>query len=170
MSLRKLKTIRIILVSLTVLLCSVIFMLSADNADESDKKSDYFSQAFVSSVSDSFDSDDEMIKLIVEKSVYIVRKSAHFIEYALLGVLLASVCTSYYAGIGKTCLISQLCGGLYAVSDELHQYFVPGRSCQLSDVVLDWVGVFTGICIVVLTVSIYKRKRRAGIKSTTPDK
>lgn len=36
-------------------------------------------------------------------------------------------------------------GILYAASDELHQYFVPGRACQLRDVVIDGLGVLIGV-------------------------
>ena len=36
---------------------------------------------------------------------------------------------------------------LYAISDEIHQLFVPGRSGQVSDVLLDTLGAFTGIMI-----------------------
>jgi len=38
-------------------------------------------------------------------------------------------------------------GALYALTDEIHQYFVAGRACQLSDVLIDSVGVFLGVCL-----------------------
>lgn len=149
----KLNIIRIILLTLTALLCCVIFALSSDNADESNEKSDYI----VSGILSDIESDSELLQLFIEKSVYIVRKSAHFIEYGALGFLLAAVCTAYRKSTGITYLISQLCGSIYAVSDEVHQYFVPGRSCQLSDILLDSCGVFTGICLLVLIVLLYRK-------------
>ena len=45
---------------------------------------------------------------------------------------------------------SLLFGAFYAGTDELHQYFVPGRSAQVTDVVLDSFGVITGILIYLL--------------------
>jgi len=39
-------------------------------------------------------------------------------------------------------------GFLYAVSDEIHQYFVPGRAMQARDVLIDTAGVLLGFCIV----------------------
>ena len=42
---------------------------------------------------------------------------------------------------------SLLFGAFYASTDELHQYFVPGRSARLFDVGLDTLGVLTGIYI-----------------------
>lgn len=44
-------------------------------------------------------------------------------------------------------LVSLLFGTFYASTDELHQYFVPGRSARLFDVGLDTLGVLTGIYI-----------------------
>lgn len=44
-------------------------------------------------------------------------------------------------------LIPLLIGFLYAVSDEIHQYFVPGRAMQARDVLIDTVGVLLGIWI-----------------------
>jgi VanZ family protein len=36
---------------------------------------------------------------------------------------------------------------IYAVSDELHQLFVPGRGCQLKDVIIDTAGAVSGTAI-----------------------
>ena len=44
-------------------------------------------------------------------------------------------------------LESLLFGAFYAGTDELHQYFVPGRSARLFDVGIDTLGVLTGILI-----------------------
>ncbi len=52
-------------------------------------------------------------------------------------------------GLGKTPACTALIiGFLYAVSDEIHQYFVPGRAMQTRDVLIDTAGVLLGICIV----------------------
>jgi VanZ family protein len=51
------------------------------------------------------------------------------------------------AGISCAWLIPLLIGFLYAVSDEIHQYFVPGRAMQARDVLIDTSGVLLGIWI-----------------------
>lgn len=80
----------------------------------------------------------------------VVRKLAHFMEYALLGGLTFGILR------WKSVV---LCG-LYAVSDEVHQYFVPGRSCEVRDCIIDLCGVLTGVIIICLiTAGIEKRKR-----------
>ena len=47
-------------------------------------------------------------------------------------------------------------GLLYAISDEYHQSFIPGRSAQWQDVLIDTTGVFVGVIIILICISIYK--------------
>ena len=77
-----------------------------------------------------------------------VRKTAHFAEYAILGFLLTGAAS---LGNGwKSFLQPGLTGALYAASDEFHQLFVPGRSGQISDVLLDSAGVCFGVLLGML--------------------
>jgi hypothetical protein len=69
-----------------------------------------------------------------------LRKVAHAAEFAVLGFLL------FRAG-GRERLALGL-GIAYAVSDELHQHFVPGRVGSPLDVVVDTVGVLVGVLLV----------------------
>ena len=69
----------------------------------------------------------------------VLRKIAHAAEYAVLGALLVRA-------TGRTGLAFAL-GTLYAVSDELHQSFVPGRLGSPIDVAIDAVGVAAGIAL-----------------------
>ena len=48
--------------------------------------------------------------------------------------------------------------GVYAVSDEIHQYFVPGRACMLRDMLLDTCGSLAGIVAALAAVKIFSRK------------
>jgi VanZ family protein len=66
----------------------------------------------------------------------VLRKIAHAAEYAVLGALLARA-------TGRAGLSIAL-GTLYAVSDEIHQVFVPGRMGSPIDVAIDTVGVACG--------------------------
>ena len=51
-----------------------------------------------------------------------------------------------------------LIGTAYAVTDEFHQAFVPGRSCELRDVVIDSCGVLTGVLAALLAGWIRERR------------
>lgn len=50
-------------------------------------------------------------------------------------------------------------GVFYAVTDEIHQMFVPGRSCELRDLGIDAAGVMTGVVIYCLILRIRNRHR-----------
>jgi VanZ family protein len=79
---------------------------------------------------------------------FVLRKLAHLSEYAILGALLARALpglAALWAGIA------------YAVTDELHQHFVPGRHAALLDVAIDATGVLAGI----LVLRRLARRRRA---------
>ena len=54
---------------------------------------------------------------------------------------------------------SLLFGAFYAATDEVHQYFVPGRSARVFDVGIDTLGVITGIIIFTIIISIIHKIR-----------
>jgi VanZ family protein len=73
---------------------------------------------------------------------HFIRKKAHFISYFVLGALVMNALDQ--KGYRKVPLTLLICV-LYAVSDEIHQTFVPGRGGNVIDVVLDSVGSLIGI-------------------------
>ena len=81
----------------------------------------------------------------------VLRKLAHAGEYAVLGALLLRAVRSAPAAL--------VLGVLYAVSDELHQTFVPGRRGSAVDVLIDAVGVAAGV---LLWRRLRAQARRAG--------
>lgn len=56
----------------------------------------------------------------------------------------------------KRMLISIIIGFLYAISDEIHQSFIPNRSARAIDVFLDTLGATNGVLIIAIIVFIYK--------------
>lgn len=72
---------------------------------------------------------------------FIIRKLAHFIEYFILGLLVINLITKY----DKKIIMAILLCIIYATSDEIHQIFVPGRSCQITDIMIDSLGSIMGI-------------------------
>ena len=89
-----------------------------------------------------------------------VRKSAHFIEYAILGFFFASALTGNMKNKQMEIVTPWVLGSLYAVTDEFHQLFVPGRSGQITDVMLDSLGVFTGVLVAGVIFSLFVKKKR----------
>ena len=87
---------------------------------------------------------------------YTIRKLAHLTEFAALGMVLSGL-----AGIqGKRSLFFVLCwGACVGAVDEWIQLFSPGRSAQLSDVVLDTCGVLAGALVLRLVRWLVRGKR-----------
>ena len=159
MNRKKLLAVRIILIALTLSVMTVIFLLSADDADESNQKSDFLADSFFYTFLADFDLTDEEIEVILGKCVMIIRNTAHFAEYGALGFLCASVGISFYIKPKINIPVSFAFSALYAVSDEIHQYFVPGRSCQLTDILIDSSGALCGAVMIVIIVLLYNKRR-----------
>ncbi len=78
---------------------------------------------------------------------YYVRKNAHFIAYFILAVLsMNAFGRSGVAGRRRIVFTMILCV-FYAITDEIHQLFIPGRAGQVRDVLIDSAGSATGIAI-----------------------
>ena len=87
----------------------------------------------------------------------LIRKLAHFSIYAIGGALAMWHFGMYKFKCAKAILLAQVFGTLYAITDEIHQYFVPGRACQLRDVLIDSLGVAVGILVVLIIKEIIRR-------------
>lgn len=83
-------------------------------------------------------------------SRFLFFKSLHVIEYAILYLLL-------FAGL-YTHSLSFSIGYLYALSDEFHQRFIPGREGKLSDTLIDTLGLLLGFTIFTLIVKITSKQ------------
>lgn len=86
--------------------------------------------------------------------IFMIRKAAHFTIYAVLAV--SAMFVFYYSdqSMRNILFYSLLICLLYACSDEIHQLFVEGRSGELRDVVLDFMGACTGSFIFVIGYKI----------------
>lgn len=74
----------------------------------------------------------------------LTKKGAHFAEYFVLTVLLSRALLRPDANNWRGLAIALGVAVAYAVSDELHQRFVPGRTPSPWDVGIDTVGALTG--------------------------
>ncbi|MGN0509671.1 MAG: VanZ family protein [Ruminococcus sp.] len=96
-----------------------------------------------------------------ELTDHIVRKAAHFAEYTVIGMLLVSCAYSFSRTKPYRYYSQILFAGLAtAVIDETIQLNVPGRSGQITDVLLDFSGVITGAVIMLLIYLIYRKIRK----------
>ena len=81
--------------------------------------------------------------------VFIVRKTAHFTEYAILGILFFRQFFPQKNG-SRYFILAILFSFFYACTDEIHQLFIPGRSGQFTDVLIDTLGALFGCLLLVL--------------------
>lgn len=88
---------------------------------------------------------------------FIVRKTAHFTEYAVLGILAAQAFDPRHAVSARTIGIAAVFCVLVPSIDETIQLFVSGRTGQVTDVLLDCCGAATGILVRSLVVRLRTR-------------
>lgn len=97
------------------------------------------------------------LPLDIEMLHSLIRKSAHFVIYMLLGYFvlraLAKVKRLNILLAITICL-------LYAISDEAHQLFIPGRSGEIRDVLIDSAGATIGISIYYGVHHFMSRKKK----------
>lgn len=103
------------------------------------------------------------VKYMVEIDIaeFIIRKSAHMFSYFLLAVLLFMSMYDNSKNIGKVAFLTILFTFLYACTDEFHQLYIPGRSGEFKDVMIDTAGGILG-CLVVWLKSIPGGANRIG--------
>jgi len=77
-----------------------------------------------------------------------VKKFAHVVEYSIFAMLIFRGLYNSGIKLKKALLISFLFPVLYAVTDEFHQSFTPGREPHIRDVIFDTIGA--GISILTI--------------------
>ena len=147
---------------ITLVMMVFIFVHSAMSGDVSSSESRFFAEilSYITGIS-------------FQVAHFIVRKAAHFTEFAVLGICLTVNFNDYKTQNeiiksdttpAKNVLIrhhrfaSWIAGTLYACTDEFHQLFVEGRSCEFRDVCIDSAGVILGIAIAVIVRTLKSRK------------
>jgi VanZ family protein len=100
--------------------------------------------------------------------IFLMDKIIHFVEYAILGVLL-------FEGIGRTIMRSGIFGFLFLLAvgssigalDEIFQSYIPGRHMNINDYFADTLGVAAGLSLAMLWKMrrTSRSKRRTGLDS-----
>lgn len=148
---KRLITARVILTVLTVAAVAAIFYNSSLDADTSTEQSSplvmWINQFFCS------------FNCPFNVTERFIRKAAHFTEYSILGALLSVTFYLYLRKRSRILMTALPTGALVAVCDELIQLFPAGRSCQVSDMVLDFCGVLFSTLIVILIISLSEKRK-----------
>ena len=123
---------------------AAIFLFSAQDGTVSSQTSNSIAKIIIAVI----DPDFEALPAIKQEGIFafvgkLVRKGAHFTEFAALGFCIRLLVGGY--GLRWPTSTSWRAGTLYAGTDELHQLFVASRACMWQDVLLDSCGVLAGI-------------------------
>lgn len=86
---------------------------------------------------------------------FLVRKCAHITEYIILTLF---IYYGFYKNDHTSLLYTFLISLIYAGLDEFHQLFVPGRSGQFQDVMIDSIGIIIGLCCISIFQKIKKNR------------
>lgn len=139
---------------MVVLWMGVIFYFSAQVSEASSQLSSGVTQIIV----DVIHTINPNLEIDLDTFRFIIRKLAHFTEYFILALFVMNALRS--SGICRSSfLIALIICVLYAISDEFHQMFVPGRGPSVRDVFIDSLGAFVGIvCFYFLAKANLKKR------------
>ena len=148
------------------ILVIAIFTFSSKEAEDSNESSLFITNHIVSlyeTLTNINFQGEELIN-VQERINHIVRKTAHFCEYALLSITFAF----HLAVLGmrrmRLFLLPILLSFLNASLDEFHQTFVPGRSGMIADVLLDTAGSTAGSLLFSIGILFFISRK---VKSNT---
>lgn len=142
----------------------VIFSFSAQPAEESTNTSVGFGMKLADVLLKDFKKLSNIERQqLVEDYDFWIRKSAHFCEYAVLGIWCALMLAQMKWEQGRKVLNGVAICAMSAVGDEFHQLFVSGRAGRWQDVCIDTAGAFTGIMIVMIWMWCLKKNNKERI-------
>ncbi|HWQ88798.1 MAG TPA: VanZ family protein, partial [Desulfitobacteriaceae bacterium] len=144
-----------------ILWMAFIFYLSSQVVDQSRMLSEGITNAGIGAV----EKVAPGLHFDLTKLNILVRKNAHFFAFLALSILVINAGRrSGLKGLRWFLLGLGFCI-LYAISDEIHQLFVPGRGAQVLDVLIDSAGVFVGSIIYKSASLLRARWRHSDIAS-----
>lgn len=124
----------------------LIFYMSARPGDDSVQMSSSFLSLF-----------EAFFPFMDEDALhYMVRKFAHLAEYMILVILLVNALRQHISQKMVKYRLAGLLSLAYAVSDEVHQSFVPGRNGSILDVLIDGLGIMLGLLLFELFVQVFQ--------------
>ena len=147
--------------TLSAVMMAVIFWMSAMPARESAEVSGAVTDVAVRVAYPDYPKMPKQRQQTVYRLVqHFVRKSAHFLEYMVLGALMLLLFNTFSWRLKP--LWAWLAASAYAATDEWHQAFVAGRGPMATDVLIDASGAALGVilaCLTLLLISHCKKKR-----------
>lgn len=155
--------VTVLLTGLILVNMALIFFFSSESGDESGDRSAGVTDMILEIICPDYDRLPQAEQqAMLTRMHHLVRKTAHFLEYALLGFLIT--CLLVYLSrfpvpkiqVWHTWVLPAGFCLLYAASDEIHQIF-SGRGPRVTDVLIDFAGAVFGIACLHLCVWLIGR-------------
>lgn len=151
----------------TAIIMILIIYFSSQTSDKSAKVSTDITKKIVDVVKSKATEQEK--KQCVDILHHIIRKSAHFTLYTLLGLSSSGMFVSKKRSKLKVWIYAVIYCAVFAASDEFHQSFVDGRGAMVSDVAIDSCGGGFGAAVFAAVTGIYKRVRISGKRRDNND-
>lgn len=151
--------LRYFCLAFAVFVMVLIFVFSSQNSTVSGNTSGQFITYFANIFVKGFKNGTEEFKnAIILKADFFVRKTAHLAIYSALAFFVFGFISTVLTKKMNVFVSSVAFTALYAVSDEIHQLFVSGRSGELRDLIIDVFGAFIGAAFMLLILHLFRRK------------
>lgn len=154
------KYIKVIFGILVFIWMATVFSFSNQVADTSTNTSGNTIRLIINIFPNIRNLEEDDKEKIVSNLQPIARKLAHFSIYTLGGILIYIFINTYDIVNKRKMIYSFIIGGVYAITDELHQLFVPERSGEIRDVLID----SSGILIITFLINLRKKVIRKNSK------
>lgn len=155
----KINILRMILIVLLIGTFGLIFGFSSQDGKESSGVSRKVTETITKGIKSIQEKPKDEKEKIISRIEHIIRKIAHFSIYAVVGALLMALFKTYKLKEINSISYSLILGTIYAISDEIHQCFIPGRGPQVTDVIIDSIGVLFGILLLIFVIKIFEKKK-----------
>lgn len=98
------------------------------------------------------------IQFHIDHLHFFIRKGAHFFAYFILGLLVINALFKSHNWKTDFAIALSICT-VYAITDEIHQLFIPGRSGEIRDVLIDSCGATFGIGLYLIGRKIFFKRK-----------
>ncbi len=158
LTIKKDRIITIVFALLSLMWMMFIFSLSHDTATESSQMSQSITETIVEIIKPEIRTMKEPQKQsFIDSMEKIIRKLAHASVFMVLGILVSITLISYVKNSAFVLVSGFAFCVFYAITDEVHQLFVQGRSGEMRDVLIDSAGSLLGMVLVFLSIYIFKK-------------
>ncbi len=134
---------------LSILMTAFIFYQSMNTAAESSEKSSVITGIITM-----------LFKNVPENLTYLVRKTAHVLEFFLQSLCICVSFACFSKKYSKQILNILFIGLMTAVTDEFIQSFFDGRSAEVKDVFFDFGGTLLGVIFSIIVFVIINKSKK----------